>query len=66
MELGGGEGQITPSRAMVVMRPMIQPTLQSGKLRSGEVRVLTLSVDADRKRVNQIVSTVPDCMDVNV
>ena len=63
---GGGEVQLTPSRDMAVTRPMIQPTLQSGGLWSGEVRVSAVSVDADWKQVNQTVSTIPDCMDVNV
>ena len=50
---------------------MILPTLQSGGgggwgLWSGEVRVSPVSVDADWKRVNQTVSTVPDYMDVEV
>ena len=52
-------------------RPVSHPTLRSGGgggggLWSGEVRVSTVSVDVDRKRVNQTVSTVPDGMDVNV
>ena len=48
------------------MWPVSQLTLRLGGLLSGEARVSAMSFDADRKRVNQTVSTVPDGMDVNV
>ena len=57
---GGGEAQLTSSRDMAVARPVFQPTSQPVILRSDEVGVSAVSVDATRRRVDRTVSTVSD------
>ena len=48
---GVGRVQLIFFRDVAVMRPVSQPTLLSGGLRSGEVRVSAVSADVDRKRL---------------
>ena len=44
---------------------MLQPTLQSVELQSGEVRVSTVSVNATQRRVDGTVSTISDGVEVD-
>ena len=52
--------QLTSFRDETMWWPVLQPTLQSVGLQSGEVRVSTVSVNATRRRVDGTVSTVSD------
>ena len=49
---------------MAVVRPVFQPTSQPVVLRSDEVRVSAVSVDATRRRVDRTMSTVSDSVPV--
>ena len=62
---GGGAMHLTFPRGMAAARPVVPPIVHSETLRSGEVRVSTVSIDADRRRVNRPVYIVPDYVDVN-
>ena len=58
--------RLTSPRDEAVARPVLQPTLQSVGLQSGEVRVSAVSVDATRGRVDQPVFAIPDSVDVDI
>ena len=47
-------------------RPVLQPTFRWVGLQFGEMRVSAVLVDADRKQVDQTVSTIPDYVVVDV
>ena len=57
---GGGEAQLTAFRDVATVRPVFQPTSQPVVVRSDEVRVSAVSVNAGRRRVVRILSTVSD------
>ena len=59
---GGGEAQLTSSRDVAVARPVFQPTSQTVFVRSDEVGVSAVAVDASQRRVNRTLSTVSDSM----
>ena len=53
-------------RGVAAAWPVVPPIVHSETLRSGEVRVSTVSIDADWRRVNLPVYILPDYVDVNV
>ena len=54
--------QLTSSRDMAVERPVFQPTSQPVVVRSDEVGVSAVAVDATQRRVDRTLSTVSDNM----
>ena len=57
--------QLTSFRDETMVWPVLQPTLQSVRLQSGEVRVSTVSVNATQRQVDGTVSIVSDGVEVD-